>query len=79
MVRVPRDVCHRDESRDPRDRDRRAERERTGEDHESHEVLGLVLAVMGEQSERAVRPAAHMRPGGFEPPTRGLEVRRSVH
>src|SRR5579863_4599480 len=77
-VRVPRDVGNRSKPRDPSDRDRRDERERARKDDEDDEVLRLMLAMVGEQAERAVRPAAHMRPGGFEPPTRGLEVRRSV-
>ena len=148
-VRVPETRGDRHVPRRPGDEDRRDERERGGEDHEHHDVVRLVLAVVGEQHlEGAATPQAQsglfghcllrshytheecasvvgarsgrsrgraggdlcplrasrnpvrrpaplcrppgagrmahvgqssMRPGGFEPPTNGLEVRRSVH
>ena len=71
------------------DEDRGDQRDRGGEDHEHDDVVRLLLAVVGEQHLERSAPAnaparhrslcTHMRPGGFEPPTRGLEVRRSVH
>ena len=96
-VRVPETRGDGHVARRPRDEDRRDERQRRRDDHQHHDVVRLVLAVVREQhAERTATPIApdltrrvilrlyprrsrEMRPGGFEPPTRGLEVRRSVH
>ena len=71
--------------------DRRDQRERGRDDHQHHDVMRLVLAVVSQQHlegpASAKAPGGRsrhgcfflcstevMRPGGFEPPTRGLEA-----
>jgi hypothetical protein len=51
--------------------------------HHARMIAGSLFSNRGRLSPELIQQTRFagdsMRPGGFEPPTRGLEVRRSVH
>ena len=48
-------------------------------DEERCVVAGKLSEIPSVRHSHEVHEETLVRPGGFEPPTRGLEVRRSVH